>query len=255
MAAAGHAVGATAQSATVEADVDAGFAQIGFSPNVLGHQLQTAWPTPGALTRLDANATVTKNDHGFASTTQTVAATWQSANRGEISVVSTAATAAAAGFIGDAGFEDFFRPPWSYTFTADSNDKVFTLGFDLTRSGDGPLTDLGLWGVAFEGGAALPLIPLSSAFGADTNHKGQIAFALEAGTTYTISLENEEFIVEPTGSARDLSFIENALFDWSITDGQSAAVPEPASWALMLAGFGGVGALLRRSRSRAVVAA
>ena len=36
--------------------------------------------------------------------------------------------------------------------------------------------------------------------------------------------------------------------------GLSAAVPEPASWALMVAGFGLVGANMRR-RNRAVVAA
>jgi len=37
-------------------------------------------------------------------------------------------------------------------------------------------------------------------------------------------------------------------------DGQSFGVPEPASWALMLVGFGGLGAMLRR-RSRVAVAA
>ena len=32
-------------------------------------------------------------------------------------------------------------------------------------------------------------------------------------------------------------------------------VPEPASWALMMIGFGGLGALLRRRRSQVVLAA
>ena len=35
----------------------------------------------------------------------------------------------------------------------------------------------------------------------------------------------------------------------------SGGVPEPASWALMLTGFGGLGAVLRRSRRQAVLAA
>jgi len=35
-----------------------------------------------------------------------------------------------------------------------------------------------------------------------------------------------------------------------ITSGQAVAVPEPATWALMLAGFGGLGAALRRRRAR-----
>jgi hypothetical protein len=34
----------------------------------------------------------------------------------------------------------------------------------------------------------------------------------------------------------------------------SVGVPEPASWALMIAGFGGIGAMLRRRRDTAAVA-
>ena len=39
-----------------------------------------------------------------------------------------------------------------------------------------------------------------------------------------------------------------------IQQGSGAAVPEPASWALMILGFGGVGATLRRSRKTAAAA-
>ncbi len=38
----------------------------------------------------------------------------------------------------------------------------------------------------------------------------------------------------------------------NITVGNTGAVPEPASWALMILGFGGIGALLRSSRRKAV---
>jgi hypothetical protein len=34
----------------------------------------------------------------------------------------------------------------------------------------------------------------------------------------------------------------------------SGGVPEPASWALMIMGFGGVGALVRRRRNKSVFA-
>jgi hypothetical protein len=38
------------------------------------------------------------------------------------------------------------------------------------------------------------------------------------------------------------------------TGSVSGPVPEPASWALLLTGFGGMGAMMRRRRARALVA-
>lgn len=37
-----------------------------------------------------------------------------------------------------------------------------------------------------------------------------------------------------------------------VGDGLAGAIPEPASWALMIAGFGGVGAMMRRRRVAAI---
>jgi PEP-CTERM motif len=51
-----------------------------------------------------------------------------------------------------------------------------------------------------------------------------------------------------------LSSSTNA-FEISDVAGIKAAVPEPASWALMIAGFGGAGAVLRGQRRRQAVAA
>ncbi|WP_293356879.1 FxDxF family PEP-CTERM protein [Phenylobacterium sp.] len=48
----------------------------------------------------------------------------------------------------------------------------------------------------------------------------------------------------------------NASYSGVITFMPTAAVPEPASWALLIVGFGGAGAILRRtSRSRTVLPA
>jgi hypothetical protein len=45
----------------------------------------------------------------------------------------------------------------------------------------------------------------------------------------------------------------NQISDFAPNDGTLAAVPEPASWALMIAGFGLAGGLLRRRTLRAAV--
>lgn len=51
-----------------------------------------------------------------------------------------------------------------------------------------------------------------------------------------------------TGLGNGLAYynIHNANFPGGEIRGQLAAVPEPASWALMIAGFGGVGLAMRR---------
>jgi hypothetical protein len=64
-----------------------------------------------------------------------------------------------------------------------------------------------------------------------------------------------------TGTARSISFggvANQIVFDditfGSSTPGPGPAVPEPASWAMMIAGFGLTGAAMRRRRSTAVAA-
>ena len=46
----------------------------------------------------------------------------------------------------------------------------------------------------------------------------------------------------------------DGAFNWQITE-RDAGVPEPASWALMLTGFGGLGAMLRARRRPAAATA
>ena len=58
------------------------------------------------------------------------------------------------------------------------------------------------------------------------------------------------------GTARSISFggVANQIVFDDITFGSATpgGVPEPASWALLISGFGLVGATMRRRRSRAV---
>ena len=51
---------------------------------------------------------------------------------------------------------------------------------------------------------------------------------------------------------QSLTFLSGT--DYSSVPGVPAVVPEPATWALMLLGFGGIGSVLRRRRSRAALA-
>ncbi|THD62017.1 PEPxxWA-CTERM sorting domain-containing protein [Phenylobacterium sp.] len=65
------------------------------------------------------------------------------------------------------------------------------------------------------------------------------------GSTGLQSISLSNLNLQPSGN-------DFALDDMSLT---GVAVPEPTSWALMLVGFGGLGALLRSRRRRGVLAA
>jgi hypothetical protein len=56
------------------------------------------------------------------------------------------------------------------------------------------------------------------------------------------------------GATHTIQFIQNTTFVWTfiseVTFDGAAGIPEPASWALMIAGFGVVGAAARRRRPR-----
>ena len=53
----------------------------------------------------------------------------------------------------------------------------------------------------------------------------------------------------------DILSVDDVHFTFAAPIGEAGGVPEPASWAMMIAGFGGVGALMRRRRAAAPFAA
>jgi hypothetical protein len=80
------------------------------------------------------------------------------------------------------------------------------------------------------------------------------AFFGPLGPTTFDSVTTDFFIDQINGSTAHGTFgtIDRGFF--SADARNPSAVPEPAAWALMLVGFGGLGALLRRRRAAAVLA-
>ncbi len=133
-------------------------------------------------------------------------------------------------------------PDWSYTFKAD-NAGTFTLDYDVfLTAGSGNAFGLQGWGIGWSGsgGGFFP----GTAFSPTAS--GSFVRSLIAGETYTVSLANNAN-VSTSGSFNPEAGKEasrmNGNFVYNIVD---SAVPEPASWAMMICGFGLVGASLRR---------
>ncbi len=65
----------------------------------------------------------------------------------------------------------------------------------------------------------------------------------------TISAGEAHGVIQFKGNFTSLTLVTNNVENWSgLTIGTSGAVPEPASWAMLIAGFGLVGAAARRRR-------
>ncbi len=100
--------------------------------------------------------------------------------------------------------------------------------------------------IPFSGSLADTLITLNGT----SNYS--VAYSLQLGAYDTITVGGNSFVAE------GLKFFINPLVLTAGSNQSSigkltatvaaAAVPEPASWALLIAGFGGVGAMLRRRR-------
>jgi hypothetical protein len=200
---------------------------------------------------LNVNALAVANNGIFADHNERVSsfgsaqATWASANAGSVdftnygwnfSVTNPATLASGADL-------DINRPgsglDWVYTFQA-TGDGVLQMNYHVTGSGDA----FGLqgWTIGFNGPSFGG--PAPNQFD-DPTQSGVFQGFLTAGQTYTIYLVGNTNIAG-TGT-QSFAGSMDGTFDWQITE-RDAGVPEPATWALMLVGFGGMGAALRRRR-------
>ena len=143
-------------------------------------------------------------------------------------------------------------PNWSYTFTASDKGRFF-VNYNVMGFGD----TFGLQPLYGSDDLSLPPLPGSvnpeyrpmggNVF--DPTGAGTFSVALLSGKTYTMSLFN-------FGNVSNLDGLDNvgnatARFNWKI-DYRNSVVPEPATWALMIGGFGLAGAALRRRRAAVV---
>ena len=197
--------------------------------------------TPTTLTT-DVATSATNGRGTTASSQGSASAAWASASQGSVNFTDYGITFAIdppymriqGDLVNNRG-----GPDWTYQFTSGSNG-VLTINYDVAATG--ALDLLAGWTIECSCGGSGG--PNAGAF-IDPTASGTFTADLLAGQTYTVSLDGHEGVSGIGGIASTTSGETDGVFDWSISQ---AAVPEPASWAMMLLGIGGIGATMRTTR-------
>jgi hypothetical protein len=134
---------------------------------------------------------------------------------------------------------------WSYDFTL---DRAATLSFNYAITADGATFGLQSWNFVING--AMTSLASGNAV-TDPRGTGLLTFALAANTPYSLRLTTNGN-VSSGNPLNNYSGRQDGDFRFAIG---GARVPEPASWALMIAGIGVVGGALRRRSALVPVAA
>lgn len=191
---------------------------------------------PASVT-LNASAKASVSDAGATNTSfTTITANWLSADSGSVDL-DWGWNINADGYGGDtSAFTNQSYPSnWQYTFIASGNG-TFSGTYSVVGDGDKfglqPLYTTWDWTSGTLGGDVF-----------DPTGSGTFSVALIAGQTYTMSVANFGNLGNGAGFVANGSVVSN--FDWHI---DYSAAPEPASWAMMLGGFGLVGGALRSRR-------
>lgn len=220
---------------------------VGASDIAFNGQIPAAWGGPGTL---GIGFTAVAGDDTYSVTSSIlVEASWLSAESGTLAIDwgrSVAGTAASQVDIfagtNNAPDIDGFPANWFYEFTATGNG-VFQGTYDITAIG----STFGLQSIYLTGAGFLEL----GGGVLDPTGSGAFAIPLSAGQTYRLSFWNFGNIA--TSSLADITGVASARINWEIVT--SPVIPEPGTWALLIAGFGLVGGALRRRERPQVLSA
>ena len=144
--------------------------------------------------------------------------------------------------------------PTSVGTRAPAGTYNFDIALGSTLAGGTITTDANGHATAISGlvNGTDPITGLSSYAGADNDLYVTGAWVTFGGLSFsTISLGNFNFYNSGQGYYGLLSSVTNAngYADGRIATARVAAVPEPATWSMMLLGFGAIGWQLRRRRT------
>ncbi len=155
-----------------------------------------------------------------------------------------------------AGFSDYV---WSQLQTATGNPVATLFTARTTPTGD-TVPGFGLPGLlATLTPASTPIVPGAPTWTPLGDHNGQ---CFDAGCGYTGWIK-ADYIITTAGTYRlafgatnwsDFIWDTGLAFDGVVVDGVPVGVPEAATWAMLIAGFGLVGAVARRRAGKAVAA-
>ena len=168
-----------------------------------------------------------------------VRATWASATQGSVSMN----WGWDANNPGSTGFTEVdtrtaSNKNWTYDFTTGAGASSFNARWTLDASSG---NTFGIQGVYGSGGLPFFVTPSMTA---PVDDSGSFSVGLNPNTTYSLTFFNFGNVSVNSGG---LNSTASALFtmDWDIT---STAVPEPQSWAMLISGFGLIGAGMRQRR-------
>lgn len=126
---------------------------------------------------------------------------------------------------------------------------AFETTFDLTGYDLASAVLSGRWGVDNEGVIKLNGTVIATLTGTKVENFNQL-YQFGSTSGFVNGLNTLRFEVNDTGVP--MAFRTD---DMSLTANLSSAVPEPATWAMMIVGFGAVGSMVRTSRRRNVFSA